>query len=115
MREQWQPKLGSPGERVTGVQELAQSLSMLIVTPLGSVPGRPLYGSRVFELISAPVDEVSARAPAYVREAVMANLPRLEVAATRAQLLSLGGVGLEIDWAPVHDPAAMQTTSVEVT
>lgn len=115
-RATWQPQIdGAPGSRVTGIDELAQSLSLVIATPLGSVPGRPLFGSKVFELISAPLDEVRARAPAYVRDAALQNLPRIELRDTRATPSAAGAIDLEVDWVPVGQVAApVQTTMVPV-
>lgn len=115
-RVTWQPLIGgAPGERVTGIDELAQSLSLVIATPVGAVPGRPLFGSRVFELISAPVDEVRARAPAYVRDAALQNLPRIELQDTRATPVAAGTIELEVDWLPVGQvEGPIQTTRVTV-
>ncbi|HXS18033.1 MAG TPA: hypothetical protein VN764_12635 [Polyangiaceae bacterium] len=114
MREQWQPKLGSPGEQVNGLAELAQSLSIVLRTPLGSVPGRPRFGSELHELIDASLEVVRARAPRMVRDAAGENLPRMEIVETRA--LSTTGLAhfeLEITWR-VKGGTEVQTTGVPV-
>ena len=111
-REQWQPKIGGePGEIVTRLGELAQSLSMVLTTVLGSVPGRPLYGSRLHELVDAPFDEVRLLAPRYVREAMVANLPRHKFRGVEVVMNDQASVTVRVTWAP-RDGGAAQTTGV---
>lgn len=101
VRARMQAKLGAPGESVEGLEELAQSLSMCIRTPLGSVPGRPEYGSRVHLLIDADISDSRVYGPRYVREAILACLPRIEFVDTRVQQTTPGSTELEIVWRPI--------------
>lgn len=107
VRARTQASLGAPGESVTGIEELAQSLSMCIRTPLGSVPGRPEYGSRVHELIDADVADIRAHGPRYVRDAIIACLPRVEFVDCAVNELH----ELEVTWRP-RGAATAQTTRV---
>ena len=114
MREQWQPKIGSHGETVDGLTELSQSLSIVLRTPLGSVPGRPRFGSELHELIDASLEEVRARAPRMVRDAARENLIRLEVVETRVlSTTSLAHFELEILWRP-SSGGEVQSTGVPI-
>lgn len=107
-REQWQPKLGEPGVRVEGLAELEQSLSIVLTTPEGAVPGRPAFGSRLHELIDAPFAQVRAAAPTEVERAVRVNEPRVVIFETMvsADQAAAGGFVLTVYWRPAADPEA---------
>lgn len=111
MRSQWQPKLGgAPGEIVTELEEMAQALSIVLRTPIGSVPGRPFFGSRLHELVDEPLSEVRALAPRYVREAARENLPRHEVIDTVVEPRPDGrGGALVVSWRPMGSTAIQST------
>ena len=47
------------GKTLSGEQHLKQSLQDLLTTPLGSRVMRPDYGSRLFELIDAPLNQTT--------------------------------------------------------
>jgi phage baseplate assembly protein W len=115
-RQQWQSKLGEPGVRVDGLAELEQSLSIVLTTPVGSVPGRPSFGSRLHELIDQPVSTVRARAPQEVRRAVTQNEPRIEIIDTAiVDPTPDGGVTYQVYWRPAQQPdAAAKMTEVTV-
>lgn len=108
-------KLGSPGEYVTGLDELVQAVDVLFGTPEGSVPGRPSYGFRVLELVDLPVTEVQ---PIFMREARRA----LVVNEPRAILVSVEVLGGDqgpgqiigrVNWKPAAG-GVTQTTEVSL-
>lgn len=113
MRAQWQARLGAPGERVEGLTELAQSLSIVLRTPLGSVPGRPTFGSRIHELVDADISDVQAFGPRYARESILVCLPRIQFVDATAELLAPNNAELVVSWRPVG--GALQTTRVPVS
>lgn len=51
----WQMKIGSPGEVVQGVDEIIQSINIILKTPKGSVPLRPDFGSDLYKCIDKPI------------------------------------------------------------
>jgi phage baseplate assembly protein W len=117
---QWQPKLGgNPGEIVVGLDELEQSLRIVLTTPLGSVPGRPGFGSTLHEQVDQPITSV---APAIVKEvirAVAACEPRITILAVNvlppAASDELGRVIPEVTWkptTPLDSGPATRTTQV---
>lgn len=59
------PKLGAPGELVTGVDDIAQCITIIVTTPKGSDPLRPLFGSDHFKYIDRPLP---AAVPHIIRE-----------------------------------------------
>lgn len=116
----WQTRLGGkPGEVVEGDEELAQSLSIVLTTPVASVPGRPGFGSKLDELLDAPLNEVAPKAVREVFRAVRDNEPRITVlGAVVQQLAADGGIRLRVRWRPTSPTnpadARERTTTVDV-
>lgn len=111
----WQPRRGSPTERVEGVEELAQALSILLETPLGSVPHQPELGSELWRLLDQPLDVVRALAPAEVLRAVSRD-PRLQVLETLVVSGSDPGTfELDVRWRPAGSLENGDVTRVSLT
>ena len=66
----WSPKLGvarnEPCEKVTGVDDIAQCIRIILETPKGSDPLRPLFGSDAYLYLDRPLP---ATVPFIIREA----------------------------------------------
>jgi len=112
---QWQPKLGWPGERVEGLDELEQQLRILLETPLHSVPSLPGFGTKLFELIDEPM---STMKPAVVKEVLRATAvgtPRIKVLRVDQTYAPDGHVEVAVGWQPADDPTAKpRTTTVRL-
>lgn len=116
---QWQPRLGAPGEQVTGLDELEQSLEIVVTTPLNSVPGRPGFGSTLYEFVDDPIDIARPKIIQEVIRAVAANLPRVTVLGVTVLTSEPGTIETEIAWKPTHalsdvERAAARKTRVTV-
>lgn len=61
----WQPSLSGDGV-VEGVQDVSQSIGVILRTPRGSNPHRPTFGSNLYLYMDYPVHQVI---PHLVREA----------------------------------------------
>ncbi|MCX9039373.1 GPW/gp25 family protein [Citrobacter portucalensis] len=64
----WQPALGTEG-RVSGIDDISQSILIILGTPRGSDPLRPEFGSDLNRYIDWPVDRAL---PHVIRESVEA-------------------------------------------
>lgn len=62
----WSPKLGEHGAVVTGGADIAQAIRIILETPRGSDPLRPLFGSDVYLYVDRPLPQ---SVPHLVREA----------------------------------------------
>ena len=62
----WSPKLGAPGDLVTGINDIAQCIRIILETPRGSDPLRPLFGSDHYKYLDRPLP---AAVPFIIREA----------------------------------------------
>ena len=108
-------KLGAPGAVVSGLEELLQAVAVLFATPEGSVPGRPLYGFRVLDVLDVPVGEMRAIFLRNARRALVLNEPRavlegVEVLAGD----SAGQVRGRVLWRPATG-GELASTNVKVT
>lgn len=82
----WSPKLGAPGEIVTGVADIEQCMDIIVSTPPGSDPHRPLFGCAAWRWLDKPA---AIAVPNIIRE-VTNSLemwePRIDVVSVTYQL-----------------------------
>ncbi|HAJ6454561.1 GPW/gp25 family protein [Escherichia coli] len=65
----WQPALLRPEEYVCGLDDIHQAIHIILRTPRGSDPHRPLFGSNLWHYIDYPIERAI---PHVVRESVEA-------------------------------------------
>lgn len=85
---------------VSGIDALEQSLFVALDTPLGAVPMRPDFGSRLADYIDEPVHELQALAAREVTRVVRRWEPRIEVLGVLAHVESTGRATITITWQP---------------
>lgn len=103
----WQPALGTPGKAVTGLRDIDQAIRIIIITPKGSDPHRPEFGSDLHLYLDWPTNRV---VPHLVREAVEA-IRRWETRVTLIQVLTEieeAHIILRVQWR-VADGVVQQT------
>lgn len=86
------------GELVTDAADVDQCIRIILTTPKGSDPHRPLFGSNLHLYIDYPVN--SAR-PHIVREAVNALRewePRIEVVKVTVPLVDVATLACVVEW-----------------
>lgn len=105
--------LGAYGEVVTEIEDIAQSILIILRTRLGSDPLRPEFGSDLWRYIDYPADRA---VPHLVRESLDAIErwePRVEVLSVQPRYGDqLGQVALRVNWRPLGSTVAGQTTEV---
>lgn len=91
------------GERIAGEAHLRQSVRDILTTPIGSRVMRRTYGSRLFELVDAPLNAANVAAiVAASAEALDRWEPRYRV--RRIQVAAAGDAHLSIDLDGVYLP-----------
>ena len=105
------------GQAIDGTDHLAQSIADILLTPYGSLIGLREYGSRLFDLLDAPVNAATrvllyaAVATALMRWEPRISIQRVLIAATDAKagqfLLTVSGT--------VVDTGAATSIAVAVT
>jgi len=109
----WQPKIDEIGAVVEGLEDIEQCLNIILNTPQGSDPHRPLFGTNILQYLDSPVN---IAVPNIIREAVEA----IETWETRIKLLAIRPVidgdqiTLRIEWQPVGEEERSYVTNVEV-
>lgn len=96
----WQLALGRTGEAVTGLDEIAQSIALIVQTPLGSLPGQPDLGCDVFGQLDRPLTVAVPRMIQSVFAALRKWEPRIDVRRVGVTPVRLGAVILSVVWAP---------------
>jgi phage baseplate assembly protein W len=97
----WSLKLGAIGQVVQGVADIDQCIAIILTTPKGSDPLRPIFGADIWSFIDYPVDDAL---PAIVRE-ITAAITAWE---PRVRLLSVSS-------APVLDSSAQAGAHLSIT
>lgn len=93
----WQPELGTPGSVVEGLSDLNQAIRVILLTPKGSDPHRPEFGSDINKYIDWPANLIT---PYLVRESVEA-IKRWEPRVTVVQVIvdiDSSKVTLRVKW-----------------
>jgi len=71
-----QLKLGTIGETIKGLEDIKQEIYLILSTPLGSIPHRPEFGSRIYEYLDKPIELVRHLIIAETYRALKANSNR---------------------------------------
>ena len=104
------------GRNLTGLDHLKQSISDILNTPIGSRVMRRDYGSRLFELIDAPLNrETLVDIYAAVAEALMKWEDRLVLSAVDVTGAVVGQVVLRITGKYKLDGKTVQLDGVVVS
>ena len=111
---QWQPQLGGPpGARVYGLDELEQSMMLVLTTPVRSVPGRPQFGSRLYQLVDEPVSVLRAAVVREVLRSLGVNEPRVRPIGVGLVHTDAGRLEVTVEWQPTSSPDR-RATRVEI-
>jgi phage baseplate assembly protein W len=107
----WQPALGAVDAFVQGMDDLAQSIRIVITTPKGSVPLLPEFGCDILPLLDNPLPGVMGRVVREVSLALATWEPRIKVTKVQMQTSGCGAATLAVSWIPKGDPSAAPTTT----
>lgn len=85
------------GKSLSGIDHLRQSLRDILTTPIGSRVMRRDYGSRLYQMVDAPMNRGGVmQLYAATVEAVRKWEPRFQVTAVRVASASPGSIELEL-------------------
>lgn len=96
----WQLALGNQGAVVSGLEDLAQSVSIIVGTPMGSAPGRPDFGCEAFSQLDRPITTAIPRMIQSIFRAIAKWEPRVELRKVSVEPVTPGAVILVLVWAP---------------
>ena len=107
----WSIKVGDPGSVVEGIEDVDQCIGIILTTPKGADPLRPLFGCDAWKWLDAPVQ---VAIPNIVREAIAALEmwePRIALVKVAPQVVE-SQITLAIEWKLVADNSETGTTEV---
>lgn len=111
----WQPKLGALGLFVTGLEDIAQTITVILGIQLGANPLRPELGCDLLSLIDTPQPRATALAIRRVTEAIERWEPRAKVSNVKFTYEGLGWSKVSVYWYPKGStPSDSQETTVAV-
>lgn len=102
----WSLRLGTHGQLAEGLEDVAQSVRLILGTPMGSDPMRPLFGSEIFRHLDSPRDRA---VPFLIRDAARALArwePRLALSRIGVEFPSISSVRLMVYGRLKEDPEA---------
>ena len=86
------------GKAISGLDHLKQSIRDILTTPVGSRVMRREYGSRLFSLVDAPMNQTTkVDIYAATAEALRKWEPRLKVTSVGTQSVTPGKVAVEVN------------------
>lgn len=97
----------STGKPLEGLAHLRQSIRDILTTPIGSRVMRRTYGSRLFDLVDAPLnDQTIIEFFAATAEALIRWEPRLIVQRVQARSLAAGSISIDLEaiYSPTGEP-----------
>lgn len=106
----------SDGKLLRGIDHLRQSLRDILTTPLGSRVMRRDYGSRLFELVDAPLNRGTLlQLYAATAEAIRRWEPRIRITKVRAVSSEPGRVEIELTGEYLPDGQTVTIDGIVVT
>ncbi len=104
----WSPKVGSPGEVVVDQADIEQCIDIILSTPKGSDPHRPLFGCDAWLWLDTPP---AAAVPNIITQAI----DSLELWEPRIKLLNvtttldLANLIIAVEWQPTGTDITIKT------
>jgi uncharacterized protein len=103
------------GRPLAGIEHLRQSVVDILTTPIGTRVMRRDYGSRLYELVDAPVNrDTLVQIYAAAAEALIRWEPRIRLESVRAERAEPGRVFLEVIGEYLPDGQRILIDGVEV-
>lgn len=103
------------GRTLSGIDHLRQSLRDILTTPVGTRVMRRAYGSRLFELIDAPMNNATLiELYAATAEAVARWEPRFQLTRVQVSSAAPGHVVLDLRGRYLPDGQTVQLDGIEV-
>ncbi len=105
----------STGKPLSGLAHLRQSVRDILTTPIGTRVMRRDYGSRLYRLVDAPMNDATRLdMMAATYEAIETWEPRLELDAIAVEMPEPGGVVISVfgQYVPTGEPVALDGIEV---
>lgn len=96
------------GKALSGVDHLRQSITDILTTPIGTRVLRRDYGSRLYELVDAPINRsLFIEIYAATAEALILWEPRFELIRVQVERIDVGELEINVEGRIVHTGEAI--------
>lgn len=103
------------GKRLQGIEHLRQSLRDILTTPIGTRVMRREYGSRLFQLVDAPLNRFTLlQLYAATAEAIRKWEPRIQLTKVRASSAEPGSISLDLEGVDLESGQELRVYNVRV-
>ena len=103
------------GKGLTGVDHLRQSIIDILTTPIGSRVMRRDYGSRLYELVDAPINQnVLVDIYTAVAHALMLWEPRFELTRVQVEKVDIGCVQIYLEGNYLPDNSTLRLEGIRL-
>ena len=107
---------GTTGKRLSGIDHLRQSIRDILTTPIGTRVMRRNYGSRLYQLVDAPLNRSTVlQLYAATAEALRRWEPRFRLERVRVVTAAPGSVTLELTGEYLPDGQEVTLDGIEVS
>lgn len=116
IRPAWsQPRLGHPGERAAGLDDIDQCIRIILTTPLGTDPLRPTFGCDLLPWIDRPREIAAAQLAGAALDALERWEERIAVVSVTPRFEGAGGrIVLAVAWRPTADDGQVTVTEAQI-
>lgn len=103
------------GKPLQGIEHLKQSVRDILATPVGSRVMRRDYGSRLHELVDAPMNRATVVAIVAATAGALARWePRLRVTKVAASLATAGAIEISLQGVYLPEGKTISLTGIQV-
>lgn len=93
----WQVKINSLGDVVQGVEEINQSIAIILLTRKGSLPHRVDFGSNIHLYLDYPINEISAHIIRETTDAISKWETRITISTVNTEIAE-NSILINIEW-----------------
>ena len=86
------------GQLVTDVDDVSQCIHIIISTPKGSDPHRPLFGSNIHLYIDYPINRARPYLVREITDALRSWEPRIKVIRVRVEVTDIAELSCYVEW-----------------
>jgi len=93
----WQPKIGAMGEAVEGLDDISQCIRIILMTPRGTDPHRPLFGTDIWRYLDTPATEAVPHLVREVVDALQGWEPRINLVSV-VPVIDGEQITIQVEW-----------------
>lgn len=101
----WQLKMNSAGEVAEGVDDINQCIAIILLTPKGSVPHRPTFGSNIHKYVDYPVNEAVPNIVRETTDAINEWEKRINIKSVQVEIIETQ-IKIKVEWTLKNDNTA---------